>query len=698
MIVVLYALLAVRFFLGSPQVTVDYLAAVNARANAVPQEDQAWPIYREAWIAAGFADLDPSEGFDDNTDWHDMSPDAPQWAQAKAFLDQHAALLDALRLGGAKPGLGVAVGFDKDYSPRDRLAFHGPDAEAPTMDASPRSRAEQLAEEWLIGVLLPHLGPMRKSARLLAVDTRYAVVQGDAPRVVANLQAMLGLARQSAEPPFLINALVGISIHNLACEELQNVLAKHPDALSDTQLQQLSHRFAAFSPRAMTRIDGERMFMYDTLQRMYTDDGHGNGRVTNEGMRLMGYMGFTLGSNSPEQPWLASAVGNAAMPASLLVIASRKDMREKYDGLMSQLESDYAQPMREHPANSWEGVFENSTLRERMRYPLLYQLMPALDAIRRTVGRSEAQQEGALIALALELYRREHGGWPETLDALVPKFLPTLPVDRITGTGHCATRCATAGRWSTASAATATTTTASRRSTKKPAIAAPTTPHTGTQTSRTNPNATATGSSSRQAPKTKTHPLTTHPCGTMPPMRKPPLFLTLAALALLTSGGGCVQRMVTVTSQPNRRTGLAQRPRSRAHPGHRALHVLWHLRRPPRTRRPRTALDKPASPRPLGGRRPPIDLFAELTAAKVQLAWHFQLEKSKPTDDAAVDDLLDHAAQMRTLTETGEDPGSNPRKLPPAVTAVLRSSETNPWATDRSSLAARATPPTSAHG
>jgi hypothetical protein len=35
--------------------------------------------------------------------------------------------------------------------------------------------------------------------------------------------------------------------------------------------------------------------------------------------------------------------------------------------------------------------------------------------------------------IALELYRQEHGVYPENLNALVPKFLPEVPVDRITG-------------------------------------------------------------------------------------------------------------------------------------------------------------------------------------------------------------------------------------------------------------------------
>ena len=38
-----------------------------------------------------------------------------------------------------------------------------------------------------------------------------------------------------------------------------------------------------------------------------------------------------------------------------------------------------------------------------------------------------------LVVVAVELYRREHGDWPKTLNALVPEYLPAVPLDRFDG-------------------------------------------------------------------------------------------------------------------------------------------------------------------------------------------------------------------------------------------------------------------------
>ena len=42
-------------------------------------------------------------------------------------------------------------------------------------------------------------------------------------------------------------------------------------------------------------------------------------------------------------------------------------------------------------------------------------------------------RDGIVAGIALELYRRQHGEYPQTLDVLVPQYLPQVPADRING-------------------------------------------------------------------------------------------------------------------------------------------------------------------------------------------------------------------------------------------------------------------------
>ena len=47
------------------------------------------------------------------------------------------------------------------------------------------------------------------------------------------------------------------------------------------------------------------------------------------------------------------------------------------------------------------------------------------------------QRDATLVALALNLYHRQHDAWPEHLDELVPDLLPAVPPDRFTGGPLC---------------------------------------------------------------------------------------------------------------------------------------------------------------------------------------------------------------------------------------------------------------------
>jgi hypothetical protein len=62
--------------------------------------------------------------------------------------------------------------------------------------------------------------------------------------------------------------------------------------------------------------------------------------------------------------------------------------------------------------------------------PLLTRmLIPAGARVEQACWRSQAQLRTAIVALAVERFRHEHGRWPEKLAELVPDKLTAIPVD-----------------------------------------------------------------------------------------------------------------------------------------------------------------------------------------------------------------------------------------------------------------------------
>jgi hypothetical protein len=63
------------------------------------------------------------------------------------------------------------------------------------------------------------------------------------------------------------------------------------------------------------------------------------------------------------------------------------------------------------------------------RDPLSALLAPALTTAYQRAVRGEVEYEGTLAVVALERYCLERGGYPDTLEQLVPDFLPAVPLD-----------------------------------------------------------------------------------------------------------------------------------------------------------------------------------------------------------------------------------------------------------------------------
>ena len=149
----------------------------------------------------------------------------------------------------------------------------------------------------LISMLLPQCQEMRTLAWLVQADARLAVEDRDGQRFVRDVETLLAMAEQLANDlPFIVENLIGIAVSNLALEEVQNVVAEQAAMLSDADLKHLAHVIARIdmAGRLKASLAGERLSYLDVLQRMYTDDGHGDGRLTVDGLNWVHDLAQTI--------------------------------------------------------------------------------------------------------------------------------------------------------------------------------------------------------------------------------------------------------------------------------------------------------------------------------------------------------------------------------------------------------------------
>ncbi len=440
-----YIAISIYFFLGQPKPSVDFMQDLNATAISQPEEDKAWPIYRETWIKHNFCDNHFPEVFVSEEQGPErlgklLTPDDASWPAAVAFLQEHRDMLAAFRAAGRKPALGLELKSNvSDYSARDALALvpgmvdeNGEfKAEVVNGKSDPGSYDDYMANS-LIHVLLPHVQSFRSVAQLLKIDTRLAIEENDPDRAVANILATFGVAKHSAECPILVCGLVALAVSDLGLDQIEEAVMA-PDFLSPDQIESLQQTVSELPLRDHINFAGERAMMYDILQRVYTDDGDGDGRMTSQGIDIIQQMHAAWGNSAMgvDEP-VFNVVEKVVGPVSLIAMASRKEMKRRYDELMDEAEVAFNQPIATYEMDIDQTLTEASQS-ERFKYYLIDILFPGVESIRHAMEARMARRDAVELALAAYRFKKASGDWPTAANQLVPKYIESLPVDPLTG-------------------------------------------------------------------------------------------------------------------------------------------------------------------------------------------------------------------------------------------------------------------------
>jgi hypothetical protein len=413
-LVLIYLGMALFFFLGRPTVKVNYIDRLNAPLASIPQDQRAWPIYREAIIALEYRQ--PGKISDEQLrGLLSATPRSKDWQKLVEFLTSHADGVELIRQGAHLPTLGVVYGS-------------GGSSDDPSVwpEATP-----QASGTFLFSVLLRHVSEMGLLTDVLAADAELARSRGDSDVLVRDLEALLGIVQQTNKEKFLSTANWSLRNRLVALKQISRTLSDAPQLLRDQDLQRLAHGLASVHSAAeLIQMDHERMLFQDLVQRMYTDDGDGDGRLTPTGIKLL----RDVTSSSPKSTLNVRGLDLLVGPANFVVCAGRRELTDEYTQLMDLAESNLRRPLREADWSEFDRrVLQMRTSGGHYRYLPLSIMMPSFQGLHTFAERFLGQRDGVLVAIALEVYKREHGEYPVSLDLLTPNLLATIPLDRITG-------------------------------------------------------------------------------------------------------------------------------------------------------------------------------------------------------------------------------------------------------------------------
>lgn len=443
-----YALLFTRFNLAEPRITRNFIAELNSRNTPYTDAQHALPAIERLWLAyrreeqrteperqAAYTAYRQSPAYINNE-----VPEPDQWAFEKlAFAqptdpdyDEYAAwmrsirpVLDAAQQATTLPTLGAL------YS--DRCDEERIDGDIVIMRPKPPAPDPRNGNT-LIDVLLPWLGEARVAAKVLAADAALAASEHDRDRARERLLATLRITDLVSKEPFLISNLVGIAIELHAQSVLLHIVHQHPDLFTENDLTTLCHAVAATHDRArQLDFQGERMMFADALQRGFTDDGTGDGRLTASGVRLIATLAnpADLGVvyDMPVNPRTSARLIG---PVYELTVGSRAENQTLFDQLLSiaqqAVNSDPKDIALTTPGGEMDRLYKRR-VEHSTRFPLLEIMLPSIDRLAASVHTADTRTAAAELVLAAHLHLRRTGSWPASPEDLVPALLPAVPQD-----------------------------------------------------------------------------------------------------------------------------------------------------------------------------------------------------------------------------------------------------------------------------
>lgn len=271
-----------------------------------------------------------------------------------------------------------------------------------------------------MATLLPHLAKIKGICQRLELKACAELAAGQNEKALDDVKLMMRVSDSLKSEPFLITYLVRIACTHITMVPIWEGLAEHRWA--DGQLQQLQSRLEQYDFLADFHLpmQGERamgIFAMDLLK------GRGLGLLADwqengPSKPMLNFVGRFVPAGWYDQEKLHYCMGADALFKGIMDLPSRR----VYPSLIS---ANVAERNNFHT-----NVFMDAVVYHRIFSMLL---TPALARIPTKSAVTQAYTDEATIACGLERYRLANGQFPDSLDALAPRFINRLPNDVITG-------------------------------------------------------------------------------------------------------------------------------------------------------------------------------------------------------------------------------------------------------------------------
>jgi hypothetical protein len=296
---------------------------------------------------------------------------------------------------------------------------------------------EASGQKGLYGALISGAQPCREFAYALCARAMRAIGENNPDAAWQDLLALHRLGRLVGRGGTLIEGLVGIAIDQIACRvDLAFLDRFKPDAKRlATCLRDLQSLPPL--PDMAEKVDlGERHCLLDTVMTLDTYGFRAfDAKPDTVNEVITELMLFAIDWDpvlTAMNEWVDRCVAN-------MRLSDRSKRADDYRQLFDDLSAMRLQSGAERAKQLLDDVSAGTSIAtakgRALAAILVPLLLPAFDKVQTAVERGQQTQDVVLVAFALAQHQREHGRYPERLDALAPKYLKHVPPDLFSGRG-----------------------------------------------------------------------------------------------------------------------------------------------------------------------------------------------------------------------------------------------------------------------
>ncbi len=385
--------------IGTPGTNVDYTDWITKQSSQDrPESQNAKPYYDKAGELMGSYQW-PKILNDSYNKWPGEMSQAER-KEVVEFIKANEKALDMLKQGTMKP-------------------YYWLDYAAVQKTPDPHMHREATFEQKLFPDffakinqgLMPILTKHKRLAKTMGLRAHMKAYQGDLEGAFDDCLTLQKFAGHLQGKGLLIEQIVGIGIEGLGHGRIFDILSKvkvKPDLLKTVQVD---FERAFTNQDIILSLEAEKSGFYDYVQRTFTDDGKGSGRMLIKGVPL------SIGT------WQS-----ALHSFFLFDFPDKREVIETIDEFYDITENSFETTPFESQNKQEEILKEREHLLSDNI--LLTPLAPALDTTNTISWRLRATRTATITALALLRYEKEHGEYPADLADLVARgYLKELPRD-----------------------------------------------------------------------------------------------------------------------------------------------------------------------------------------------------------------------------------------------------------------------------